>query len=184
MRSLFFLLVVVMLTQSLYGVTKRISSSVTGLLSLYPNLEYDYQVLDHWMISGSVFYRFKRVYDYSTNDKYAFVSPTIMVKRYFDTDLLGYYWGFGYQYKFYTLYSSEETGTEIEYTGGKLNENTPVVEFGYSDTVSDHIYLTWYVGVSNYLVLDSEIITDESGSRARMKTFYLPYLGISLGYQF
>ena len=184
MKMFLLIFLLFLMPYTLFGSVNRVNTSVLASLSLIPNIEYERQLSQHWLFSGRLAYAFKQNLDFFTNENFSFSSSTIILKRYFDTDLLGTYVAVGYQYKFFTLYSSEVNGVETEYTGGKLNEDTFLLEIGYSDIITETLYITAYLGISKYFVLGSEIITDESGTRARMQTIPFPYVGICLGYEF
>ena len=148
-------------------------NSLKKALEIIPEIRKDFweNVLDN------LIYNQAPLLDCCSNENFSFSSSTIILKRYFDTDLLGTYAAVGYQYKFFTLF-------ETEYTGGMLNEDTFLLEIGYSDILTETLYITVYLGISKYFVVGSEIITDESGTRARMETIPFPYVGICLGYEF
>ena len=184
----FLLIFLLFLTpHTLFGSVNRVNISVLTPLSETLEIEYERQISQYWLLTGRLAYKssgtdfFTYYYEmYSENyvlSDFIFFSSTIMLKHYFDTVLLGAYVAVGYQYKFFTLF-------ETEYTGGMLNEDTFLVEIGYSDIIMETLYITSYLGISKYFVVGSEIITDESGTRARMKTILFPYVGISLGYEF
>tara|TARA_Y100001970_G_C14145905_1_gene809793 strand:+ start:264 stop:1025 length:762 start_codon:yes stop_codon:yes gene_type:complete len=208
----FLLIFLLFLTpHTLFGSVNRVNTNVLSILSnimynqisyniederqISYNIEYERQISQYWFLTGRLAYRFYNDgysfvrYSLQREFDFSFTSSTIMLKRYFDTDLLGSYVAVGYQYRFFTLYSysynfSLEKQIKTVYTGGKLNEDTFLVEIGYSDIIMETLYITAYSGISKYLVVGSEIITDESGTRARMKTILFSYLGISLGYEF